>query len=357
MRSLIVLLLCICAVCAQVSESVVTNETVATMALAGVPDDVIILTIKNASRVHFFLTPSATDALLRAKVSEAVIKVMAAPRGPGSAPPASSPPRTNVAPQTTPQSSAQPLTAITTSAPARPLTSAQEILSNESVLKMARAGVSEDVMLSLIKQHPAPQFKIGTEDIISLKQGGVPDKVIEAILARATSGSGTPTAASPPTPTRVLTVIKDGTPLRLRLNRNLSSADAKVGETVDFEVLEDVMADGNPVIAKGSAALATVTQAQPKRRMARGGKLDVTMDYARLVNGEKVALRAVKETKGGGHTGAMTGGIIATSIVFFPAAPLFLFMHGKDIIIPKGTEITAYVNGDLKVDLQTLRRQ
>jgi len=47
----------------------------------------------------------------------------------------------------------------------------------------------------------------------------------------------------------------------------------------------------------------------------------------------------------------MVGGMVATSIVFFPAAPLFLLMHGKDISIPKGTEITAYVNGDLKLDL------
>jgi len=27
----------------------------------------------------------------------------------------------------------------------------------------------------------------------------------------------------------------------------------------------------------------------------------------------------------------MTGGIVATSIVFFPAAPFFLLMHGKDV--------------------------
>ena len=85
--------------------------------------------------------------------------------------------------------------------------------------------------------------------------------------------------------------------------------------------------------------------------MARGGKLDINIDSVRLVSGEKAALRAVKEVKGGGHTGAMTGGIVATSLVFFPAAPFFLFMHGKDISIPKGTEITAYVNGDMRLDL------
>ena len=65
---------------------------------------------------------------------------------------------------------------------------------------------------------------------------------------------------------------------------------------------------------------------------------------------KKVALRAVKDVKGGGHQGAMTGAIVATSIVFFPAAPLFLLMHGKDITIPKGTEITAYVNGDTPLE-------
>jgi len=46
----------------------------------------------------------------------------------------------------------------------------------------------------------------------------------------------------------------------------------------------------------------------------------------------------------------MTGAMVGTAIVFFPAAPLFLFMHGKDITIPKGTEITAYINGNFPID-------
>jgi hypothetical protein len=146
-------------------------------------------------------------------------------------------------------------------------------------------------------------------------------------------------------------VLEDGTPVKLRTNRTISSADAQVGETIDFEVLEDVSVNNVLVIAKGGIAFATVTEAQAKRRMARGGKLDINIDSVRLVTSEKAALRAVKEVKGGGHTGAMTGGIVATSLVFFPAAPFFLYMHGQDTTIPKGTEITAYVNGDMKLDL------
>jgi PEGA domain len=143
--------------------------------------------------------------------------------------------------------------------------------------------------------------------------------------------------------------LEDGTPVKLRLTRTISSANEQVGDRVDFEVLEDVSVNGIVVIPKGGIAWGTVTEAQRKRRMGRGGKLNVNIDSVRLADGEKAALRAVKDTKGGGHVGAMTGAIVATSIVFFPAAPLFLFMHGKDITIPKGTEIAAYISGDMNL--------
>ncbi len=146
-------------------------------------------------------------------------------------------------------------------------------------------------------------------------------------------------------------VLEDGTPVKIRINRTISSGDAHVGDTVDFEVLQDVSVNGTLVVPKGGLAFATVTEAQAKRRMARGGKLDINIDYVKLVSSEKAALRAVKDLKGGGHTGAMVGGMVATSLVFFPAAPFFLFMHGRDITIPKGTEVTAYVNGDMKLDI------
>jgi hypothetical protein len=144
--------------------------------------------------------------------------------------------------------------------------------------------------------------------------------------------------------------LEDGTPVKLRTEATISSADAHTGDTLNFEVLEDVMAGDHIVIPKGGIAWGTVTEAQPKRRMGRGGKLDVNIDSVRLSDGEKVPLRAVKNVQGGSHTGAMTGAMVATGIVFFPAAPLFLFMHGKDITIPKGTNITAYINGDTRLD-------
>jgi hypothetical protein len=145
-------------------------------------------------------------------------------------------------------------------------------------------------------------------------------------------------------------VLETDTPVKLVLGETISSADERVGNLVNFEVVEDVAVNNVIVIPRGSNAWATVTAAEPKKRMGRGGKLDINIDKVRLADGEKVLLRAVKGGKGGGHQGAMVGAMVATSLVLWPAAPLFLFMHGKDITIPKGTPITAYVEGDAVLD-------
>lgn len=172
--------------------------------------------------------------------------------------------------------------------------------------------------------------------------------ICPALIAQSPSGTVIPVAPTAPPPPHTLL---DGTPIKLRLSQTISSADAKVGQEIPFEVIEEVKVDGTIVLPKGATAIANVTEAEHKKSMGRGGKLNVAITYARLSDSEKVALRAVKESKGGGHVGAMTGAIVATSIVFFPAAPLFLFIHGKDITIPQGTEVTAFVDGDMHLDM------
>lgn len=144
-------------------------------------------------------------------------------------------------------------------------------------------------------------------------------------------------------------VLKEDTPVRLRITQTISSGTSKVNDKVDFEVIEDVKVNDIAVIPQGGIAIATVTEARTKKSFGRSGKLNVNIDYVRLSNGDKVSLRAVKGGSGGSRTGVMTGAVVATAIVFFPAAPLFFFIKGKNIIIPKGTEITAYVAADTSI--------
>jgi hypothetical protein len=172
----------------------------------------------------------------------------------------------------------------------------------------------------------------------------------------ASTDSTEPPASSTTVPSKAF-LLEDGTPVHLVLSQNLSSADAVTGQTAEFEVVDDVVVNGLVVIPHGSMAWATVTDAEHKKRMGRAGKLDLNIDKVRLADGERALLRAVKETKGGGHQGAMVGAMVATSLVVWPAAPLFLMMHGKDVTLPKGTNISAFVQGNITLDAARFQRQ
>jgi hypothetical protein len=204
----------------------------------------------------------------------------------------------------------------------------------------------------------------GAQACRPLTQAATPPSALPAVNSAAMPQENTPASvvAATPTPAAPVTpavgfLLEDGTPVHLVLSENLSSADAVTGQTVEFEVVDDVIVNGFIVIPHGATAWATVTEAEHKKRMGRAGKLNINIDKVRLADGEKGLLRAVKDTKGGGHTGAMVGAMVATSLVVWPAAPLFLLMHGKDVTIPKGTNISAFVQGDMTLDESKFQRQ
>src|SRR4051794_18410818 len=121
--------------------------------------------------------------------------------------------------------------------------------------------------------------------------------VCSILLSTTTIGfaqTETPDAPKATSPTMAFGLL-DGTPVKLRIGRTVSSKDAKTGETIDFEVLEDIKVADVIVAPRGGIALGTVTNAHPSGHMGKGGKLDIGIDHLRLVDGEKVALRAVKE--------------------------------------------------------------
>jgi hypothetical protein len=138
-------------------------------------------------------------------------------------------------------------------------------------------------------------------------------------------------------------VLQDGTPVRLRLDRSVSSASAHVGETVDFEVTEPVINQNYVVIPKGAVALGRVTKVEPKRRFGRAGALELSIDSVRLTDGRTIPLRATRE-KGEGD---MSGGRVAATIA---ASPVLVWVKGKEVTFEKGTETTAYVSGDASID-------
>lgn len=145
-------------------------------------------------------------------------------------------------------------------------------------------------------------------------------------------------------------MLREDTPVRLRLNRTISSGTEKMGDKVDFEVMEDVKVNDVIVIKQGASAIGTVTKAKKKASFGRSGNLDVNIDYVTLASGDRANLRAVQGGAGGGRKGVVTAGIVASAVLLWPAAPAFFFIKGKNITIPKGTESTAYIAADTRLE-------
>lgn len=77
---------------------------------------------------------------------------------------------------------------------------AEEILTNESIVSMVKAGLPETVIAAKIRASKT-KFDTGTEALIALKQAGVPDRVLEAMVAPA-AVPATPSAQGIGAPTR-----------------------------------------------------------------------------------------------------------------------------------------------------------
>jgi hypothetical protein len=98
------------------------------------------------------------------------------------------------------QQTAPPPESEKSSSPDSALTAPQEILTNDLVIKLVKAGLSEGVIIEKIQATPS-KFELGTDGLIALKQAGVPDRVIEAMVRKSRPpGMGAVPSGSTPGP-------------------------------------------------------------------------------------------------------------------------------------------------------------
>ena len=126
-------------------------------------------------------------------------------------------------------------------------------------------------------------------------------------------------------------LLKD-TPVRVRLAKGLSSATAHPGDTVEFEVLEDVLVDGVVVIARGAKATGTVAESEPKKHFGHDGKIAISVTSVRLSDNDAAPVRLYYEAFGNSSSGS-------------PVA----LGSGKDATIAPGTDFTALIDGNIRL--------
>ena len=169
---------------------------------------------------------------------------------------------------------------------AKPQAAVVPSLNNASVVKMRNLRLSTDVMVAKIQSSPC-EFDTTPAALQKLKQAGVPDKVILAMVMAPSAAAAPPPVVKAPEIVEVK--IPGGTIIDVELSYAVSSDDAVEGRVVLMSVAQDVVVDGVTVIQHGAEAHGEVTTIKQPGFMGRPpGTFGWTMDYVTAVNGDHV---------------------------------------------------------------------
>jgi hypothetical protein len=229
----------------------------------------------------------------------------------------------------------------------------RKALTNDDVVNMTKQGFDSSLIVKTI-QTSQPNFDVSPQALIDLKNAGVSQSVMEAMLS---AESAQPAAAGGEShgvtameanagadPTRPQCaangcLLRDATEVPLKFAADLNSKTASDGDSVEFVLADDLKVGDVVVAKKDSHATATVSNAKRAGMMGKPGELNVQLQY--LIAGDNhVRLRGTKGSEGDSKTGAA----VALTVLF---GPVGLIKHGKNVDIPAGTALTAYVDQDV----------
>ncbi len=148
-------------------------------------------------------------------------------------------------------------------------------------------------------------------------------------------------ASNPTTPLAITVLLRDGTPVKLKLLHTLNSKTVVLDDPLNFSLAEDVVVDGKLVVKAGAPAIGRVRRAKPARTMGRGAELELEIQYVRAGT-VHVALRGSQIRQGE----SKTGDTVALTVLFGLSG---LVKHGSEIEIKEGALFTAYVDTDTAI--------
>ncbi len=130
--------------------------------------------------------------------------------------------------------------------------------------------------------------------------------------------------------------LPDGTPLKVLLRDSLYSKKLdkdNAGQTVQFEVAEDVVVDDTILIRRGALATGHFTDVEKTKMGGRNAQIEFAFDSATAVDGQVIPVSGASEKARGGRA----NGISAITVGFL--------VKGTDALIPAGTTYDLEVSG------------
>lgn len=195
---------------------------------------------------------------------------------------------------------------------------------------------------------------------------------------------------TPAVPATVYYNVKSGQVIRVRMNQNISSETARVGDQFATTVVDPVYASGVEVIPAGSEIIGRVTSVDRASRKSKAGTLgvhfvslrlptgiaraingdltdvtanNVTADNEGEVSGRSAMKRNVVFIGGGAATGAVIGAIagggkgagIGAGVGAGLGVAGALFSKGHEAVVKSGTEFGVILNQTLSLPAANVR--
>ena len=137
-----------------------------------------------------------------------------------------------------------------------------------------------------------------------------------------------------------VTLNKDNL-LKIKLVTPLNTHTSRTGDTIVFQVTDDIYVDGSLIIAKGAQGTGKVNKVEGARNFGRDAKLEISFDTIDAIDGSTIHTILGDKAKAENKSLATAAGASVAGMMIL--GPLGIvggaFIHGKDIDIPMSTEV------------------
>lgn len=154
-------------------------------------------------------------------------------------------------------------------------------------------------------------------------------------------------AAERSTPARAIK-LPEGTPVKVLLFAPMYSKEYKkdnVGRPIHFEVAEDVVVDGVPVLRRGALVVGHLTNFKNSGGFGQHATLEFTFDTATAVDGQRIPVTGeIQQIKGGRTSDQLQSTARSEGTVGW-------LIKGADVFIRAGTEYDLEVSGQSLIQI------
>ena len=140
-------------------------------------------------------------------------------------------------------------------------------------------------------------------------------------------------------------LLRDGTPVILRLTEEVSTKTKNTNDMVHLEVTRDVVVDGKVVISGGTPAEGTVNMCEKPDIIGQEGSIGFVLNSTTTVDRQWVSLRA-NLSRSGQNKEILSAGAA------WACCPIFGLIKGTHAIFSAGSEVKAYTENDVKVTVK-----